>query len=64
MNENKKSVSIIGETQREMWHTVVNILRVCGGDMTQKGRSDICDELDRYIDAMEDLNDEVKKQED
>ena len=51
----KKTVNILGDTQREQWHTVVNILRVAGGDMTPKGRSDICDELDRYIDHMENL---------
>lgn len=59
---NRKTISIMGETQREMWHSVVNILRICGGDMTAKGRSDICDELDRYIDAMEDLNDSIREE--
>ncbi len=58
----KKSISIIGESQRDQWHCVVNLLRICGGDMTAKTRRDICDELDRYIDAMEDLNDKVREQ--
>lgn len=63
MIESKKTVNILGDSQREQWHSIVNLLRVCGGDMTAKGRSDICDELDRYIDAMEDLNDSIKKEE-
>lgn len=53
-----KTINILGETQRQQWHTIVNILRVCGGDMTREGRSGICDELDRYIDAMEDANED------
>ena len=62
MNESK-TMNILGVSQREQWHSVVNLLRICGGDMTKKGRSDICDELDRYIDAMEDLNDSIREEE-
>lgn len=51
-------VNVLGDTQRQQWHTIVNILRVCGGDMTREGRNGICDELDRYIDAMEDANED------
>ena len=57
-----KLVNILGDTQREQWHSVVNMLRVMGGDMTRKGRSDICDELDRYIDHAEDIFDEMRKE--
>ena len=57
----KKTINIIGETQREQWHTVVNLLRQLGGDMTRKGRSDLCDELDRYIDFCEDIFEDMKK---
>lgn len=55
-------VNILGDTQREQWHSVVNILRQLGGDMTRKGRSDICDELDRYIDRVENVLDEIRKE--
>ena len=51
-----KTINILGETQREQWHSVVNMLRQLGGDLTREGRSELCDELDRYIDAMEDAN--------
>lgn len=54
----------LGETQREQWHTVVNILRVTGGDMTFDGRDAICGELDRYIDYVEDILDNLREQED
>ena len=52
-----KTINILGDTQRDQWHGVVNMLRQLGGDMTREGRSALCDELDRYIDAMEDAND-------
>ena len=51
-----KTINLLGDSQREQWHTVVNLLRNLGGDMTREGRSALCDELDRYIDAMEDAN--------
>lgn len=53
----------LGETQREQWHSVVNILRVTGGDMDYKGRAAICGELDRYIDYVEDILDEMRQKE-
>ena len=53
-----KTINILGDTQREQWHNVVNMLRQLGGDMTFDGRSKLCDELDRYIDAMEDANEQ------
>ena len=49
-----KTINILGDTQREQWHTVVNMLRLLGGDMDAKGRSALCDEIDRYIDFCED----------
>ena len=51
-----KTINILGDSQREQWHSVVNMLRQLGGDLTYEGRSQLCDELDRYIDAMEDAN--------
>lgn len=57
-----KSISIIGETQREQWHTIVNLLRTLGGDLTREGRSDLCDEIDRYIDFCEDIFDSMRKE--
>lgn len=58
-----KTVNVLGDTQREQWHNVVNMLRQLGGDMTREGRSVVCDELDRYIDAVEDVFDEMRKEE-
>lgn len=52
----------LGETQRQQWHSVVNILRQLGGDMTREGRSGICDELDRYIDSVEDILDKMRQE--
>lgn len=56
-----KTVNIMGESQREQWHNVVNLLRLLGGDLTREGRSDICDELDRYVDFCEDVFDQMRK---
>lgn len=52
----------LGETQREQWHNVVHLLRVLGGDLTREGRSELCDELDRYIDNAENIMDELRKE--
>lgn len=57
-----KTVNVLGDNQREQWHSVVQILRQLGGDMTREGRSAVCDELDRYIDAVEDVFDEMRKE--
>lgn len=57
------NVNPLGTTQREQWHSVVNILRRMGGDLTAEGRAGICDELDRYIDYAEDIMDEIREQE-
>lgn len=59
-----KTINILGDSQREQWHSVVNMLRLLGGDLDRKGRSDICDEIDRYIDFCEDLFDEMRREED
>ena len=59
-----KSFNPIGDTQREQWHTIVNMLRQLGGVLDNEGRSALCDEIDRYIDHCEDILDgmrEVKK---
>ena len=55
-------VNPLGESQREQWHTVVNLLRQLGGDMDFKGRSALCDEIDRYIDHVESILDEMRKE--
>lgn len=60
-----KTVNILGDTQKEQWQNVVNILRVCGGDMDYKGRDALCSELDRYIawaeDTIAELSAEIDK---
>lgn len=64
MEQNKKkTINVLGDSQREQWHTVVNMLRQLGGDLTREGRSGLCDELDRYIDYAEDVFDELRKSE-
>ena len=60
----KKTINILGDTQRQQWKSVVHILRVAGGDMTAKGRAALCDELDRYIDYVEDFLDIIRKEQD
>ena len=57
-----KTINILGDSQREQWHSVVNMLRLLGGDLTRDGRSELCDELDRYIDAMEDENERQEQE--
>ena len=54
----------LGNTQRQQWHGVVNLLRTLGGDLDSKGRSDICGEMDRYIDHVEDILDELRNKPD
>lgn len=54
------NVNPLGDTQREQWHSVVNILRTMGGDMTREGRDGLCGELDRYIDYVEDILDGLR----
>lgn len=56
-----KTIPIMPESQRDQWHVVVNLLRQLGGDLTREGRSELCDELDRYIDHVEDILDELRK---
>lgn len=57
-----KTINVLGDTQREMWHNVVHMLRQLGGDLDRKGRSALCDEIDRYIDFCEDQFDEMRKE--
>ena len=59
----RKTINILGDTQRQQWHSVVHLLRAAGGDMTCQGRAALCDELDRYIDGVEDVLDELRKEE-
>lgn len=56
-----KTIPIMPESQRDQWHVVVNLLRQLGGDLTREGRSELCDEIDRYIDHVEDILDELRK---
>ena len=56
------TINIMGDTQRDQWHSVVHMLRQLGGDLTYEGRSQLCDELDRYIDFAEDILDELRKE--
>ena len=58
----KKTINVLGDTQREQWHTVVDLLRQLGGDMDYKGRSALCDEIDRYIDHCENILDDLRKE--
>lgn len=58
----KKTINVLGDTQREQWHSVVHMLRQLGGDMTREGRSALCDEIDRYIDYCEDIIDSLRKE--
>ena len=58
----KKTINVLGDTQREQWHSVVHMLRQLGGDMTREGRSALCDEIDRYIDYCEDILDDLRKE--
>ena len=55
-------LNVLGDTQRQQWHSIVHILRVCGGDMTMEGRNELCNELDRYIDHAEDIFDDIRKE--
>ena len=56
-----KEINILGDTQREQWHSVVHMLRQLGGSLDYKGRSALCDEIDRYIDYVEDILDGLRK---
>ena len=58
--KNVRTINVLGDTQRQQWHAVVNMLRQLGGDMTRKGRSELCDEIDRYIDFAEDIFDDMR----
>ena len=62
VNMERKTINIMGDTQRQQWHGVVNMLRQLGGDLTREGRSSLCDELDRYIDFVEDILDDIRKE--
>ena len=58
-----KTIHILGETQREQWHGVVNMLRQLGGMLDYDGRNEICTELDKYIDFVEDILDDIRAKE-
>ena len=57
-----KTINILGTTQREQWHNVVNMLRQLGGSLDYEGRSELCDEIYRYIDGVEDIFDDLREE--
>ena len=59
--ETVRTINMMPESQRDQWHMVVNLLRTLGGALDNKGRSDLCDEIDRYIDFVEDILDDLRK---
>lgn len=54
-----KTINILGDTQREQWHTVVNTLNW----ITDRKAEELCNELHRYIDFCEDVFEQVRKEE-
>ena len=54
-----RTINILGNTQREQWHTVVNMLRPFIDNPAADG---ILNELHRYIDFAEDAFDEIRKE--
>lgn len=61
MDNNNKNVMYfnpMGDTQREQWHTVVNMLNW----KTNGEAIELCNELHRYIDFCEDTFDKLRKE--
>lgn len=56
-----KTINILGDTQRQQWHSIVNVIRLTGQIITPQALSDLCDELDRYIDFAEDIFEKMDK---
>lgn len=54
-----KTINILGDTQREQWHSVVNMLKPFLNNTAAYG---ILDEIHRYIDFVEDKFDEIRKE--
>lgn len=54
------TVNILGDSQREQWHSVVRMLN----HITNYKADEICKELDRYIDFCEDIFDEMREDDD
>ena len=52
------NVNPLGTTQREQWHSVVNILRRMGGDMTAEAAAGYCaaEDYDRWFFEQEEQN--------
>ena len=57
-------VHMLGETRREQWHAIVNIMRQTHQCLKHEAFCELCDELDRYIDAVEDVLEEDEEDED
>lgn len=55
-----KTINILPEERRDQWHMVVNMLRHTGTALTQEGINAFCDEIDRYIDGVEDYIKELE----
>ena len=55
-------VNVLGDTQRQQWHTVVGLLRWHLNDGQHDHLKGILDELDRYIDHAEDIFDDIRKE--
>lgn len=57
-NNKHKIINILGDTQREQWHTIVSMINW----RTDGSVSELCKELHRYIDFCEDKFDELRKE--
>lgn len=53
-----RTINILGDTQREQWHSVVNMLK----PFLDRNAYPILDEIHRYIDFAEDAFDEIRKE--
>lgn len=54
-----KTINILGDTQREQWHSIVNMLKPF---ISSTAAYPILDEIHRYIDFAEDKFDEIRKE--
>lgn len=52
-------INILGNTQREQWHTVINCLKY---HMNGNSGYPLLDELHRYVDWAEDMADKIRKE--
>lgn len=52
-------INILGNTQREQWHSVINMLKPF---LTSSSAYGILDELHKYVDWAENMADEIRKE--